>query len=49
MQMKVKRSEEYKRQMMIYFGGYATWKPYTLSEWFAAQAYCKENKDMAYT
>lgn len=31
--------EKFKRMLLIYFGGYATHKPYTLDEWFEARDY----------
>ncbi len=43
-----KRSDKYKEMLMIYLGGYATHKPYTVMEWFEARDYCNSNKDMRY-
>ncbi len=42
------RSDMYKKQLMIYLGGYATWKPFTLDEWFYARDYVNEHKQFAY-
>ena len=33
---------------MMYLGGYATWKPFTLTEWLEARDYVNENKGMAH-
>ena len=45
----MKRSEKYKKMLMIYLGGYATHKPYSVNDWFAARDYVNANKDFKFT
>jgi len=39
-------NDKFKRMLMIYFGGYATHKPYTIDEWFEARDYVNEHKNL---
>jgi len=39
-------NDKFKRMYLIYAGGYATHKPYTIDEWFAARDYVNEYKSL---
>lgn len=43
-----KRTDKFKKMLMIYLGGYATHKPYTVDEWFEARDYVNANKHLMY-
>ena len=44
----MKRSDKYRRMLMIYLGGYATHKPYSVADWFEARDFVNANKDFAF-
>lgn len=39
-------NEKFKEMLLIYYGGYATHKPYTVDEWFQAREYVLANKHL---
>ena len=41
-----KRTDKFNKMLIIYFGGYATHKPYTVDEWFEAREYVMERQHL---